>query len=397
MLLESLSLVLIVFLLTLAIYILFNKAYGGTLVSSTNQAAINLWVKERSASFGTDKIVADYPPVPELEDPLEIKSRDDLLWKGGKPPKAYKEIGDSMIDCWKSFDRGKTDFINTVERTPFCFKCRAISFSNEIKKEKVQMLGFNRYLNEQKVGSKSTPTYMQYFANDNFYNLSEEEIGEDKTIIERDLYVYLFAASGRGIANIMSNLLGAGDIVPEEVSKAKTSTLATTTTISERAEISAATSGVLAATKAGTYTLNTLQKAMQQKAAESAAETAARGAVSAEAATITEAKLITVGEYTAGRTAAQAGEKVVVSVATKTVEEKVAKTVANKVASSALRRLLAGAGSKVIGGPIGWYLIVGTAAYGTYNIVFGEKPFSANVMLVDPVEANALCNAKAKE
>ena len=50
-----------------------------------------------------------------------------------------------------------------------------------------------------------------------------------------------------------------------------------------------------------------------------------------------------------------------------------------------------------IGVPIGWYLIVGTAAYGTYNIVFGEKPFSANVMLVDPVEANALCNAKAKE
>src|SRR3989338_9616761 len=84
--------ILIIFLVTIGGYFLINRAYSNILESGSNEAAINLWVKNRVASFGTDKIAEDYPPVRELNDPLKIRSREDLLWKGGKPPKAYEDI-----------------------------------------------------------------------------------------------------------------------------------------------------------------------------------------------------------------------------------------------------------------------------------------------------------------
>ena len=381
-------------------YFLINRAYSNILESGSNEAAINLWVKNRVASFGTDKIAEDYPPVRELNDPLKIRSREDLLWKGGKPPKAYEDIANSMIDCWRTFDRGKSDFINAVEKEPFCFQCRAISFSDEIKKEKLIMVGFNSYLNDQKIAGKSSPSYIQYLANDNLYNMSEEEIGEDKIIVERDLYIYLFAASGRGIVNIMTNVLGLGDVVPEGTGeKVHISTQTTTSTSSEQGEASLIASGTVAGGKATTYTLNTLKNKVQQAAIENAAKTGAVKAAETAVGGYGVYGNFIIGEA-AKYEATQAGEKVVVSVVAKAAEEKLgqkaAQKVAEKAASGVMRRLLLNVGSKVVGGPIGWFVIGGTAAYGTYNIVFGEKPFTANVMLVDPTEINILCNAKTE-
>ncbi len=324
---------LIIFLIIIGGYFFISQSYGSTVSTSSNVQAVTLWVKQRTTVISKSlPAQSDYPPVIQLEPPLEINSRDQLLWKGGQVPTAYKDIADSMVLCWKAFDNGKSDFINTVEKTPFCFKCRSISFSEDIKKEKLTMLGLNNYLNENKIAGHNSLTYMQYFANDKDYNISDEKLGQDKIIVNNDMYIMMFAVSGRGLGNIFSNLIGTGDITTEN-QKVASPVQSITTSTSEQAELELAAAGT------GT----------------------------------------------------------VISVISKVAEEQAAKAAATAATQGAVKKLFVGLGSKVIGGPIGWVLIGATAGKGLWDVTMGPKPFSANVMLVDPTEINQLCNAQKTE
>lgn len=189
--------VLIIFVLVLGVFFMIFFNIGTTISTKGNSAAINSWVKARAFTKGTDLAVSPIPPAISLEDSLEVKSKNDILYEGGKQPKIFKKIADSMIECWNAFDKGQTDFLHTTQKKVFCFPCRAIQFSDNLKKENLQMIGFNRYLNEQKTKGGSSPTYLQYLANDNFYKLDDEDLENDKIQVDEDLYIYFFAASGK--------------------------------------------------------------------------------------------------------------------------------------------------------------------------------------------------------
>ncbi len=189
------GLIILVIVIAIVIGILYYQ--GKILAASSNAEAIKVWVTTLTATKGTEVVAQAVPPVIDLEAPLEIEKRGQLIWSGAEPPKAYKEIANSMVDCWNAFDRGKSDFLNNVERKVFCFPCRAVVFSDDLKKENVDMVGFNRYLNQQHVGGKDSPTYLQYLANDKSYVLDDEDLADDRIKTDKDLYIFFFAASGK--------------------------------------------------------------------------------------------------------------------------------------------------------------------------------------------------------
>ncbi len=363
---------LIAFVIVLAIVltILFN--IGNILGSKSNAEAVNTWVKARAASKGTDVLVSQIPPVIDLDKPLEIKSRDELLWSGDKSPKAYKEIANSMIDCWNAFERGKIDFLNAISKDTFCFPCRAVVFSDEIKKEETQMRGFNKYLNEQHTKGRDNQTYLQYLANDNFYTLEKEDLDNDVIEADKNLYIYFFAASGRGWANILSNVLGAGDIVPKIPSETETATPVVKS--DGTADISAYRSGALLGGEIlGKATLPTLAKKLTESAN-----------VPATAAAPTYEQILF---KTAEREITPTTSKLIL-----TVETKAGQKAVQGALGRSFGKILANNGVKFIAAKTFLPITIATGLYGGYQVVFGEKPFSAKILIVDQEKVYSLCN-----
>lgn len=205
---------LIIFVLVLGLFFMIYLNIGRTLGLKSNAAAINTWVQARSFTKGVDVAVSPIPPVIDLEEPLEVDSKNDLLYEAGKPPKVFGEISDSMIECWNAFDKGQTDFLHATNKKVFCFPCRAITFSKEIKNEKFELIGFNRYINEKTTKGEGSPTYLQYLANDNFYKLDDEDLQDDKILVDDDLYIYFFAASGKEWSKLVGiTLYSIGNVV----------------------------------------------------------------------------------------------------------------------------------------------------------------------------------------
>ena len=69
-----------------------------------------------------------------------------------------------------------------------------------------------------------------------------------------------------------------------------------------------------------------------------------------------------------------------------------AKRAATKVAEKTITKGLLKVGVKIVAGPIGWGITLGTAAYGGYQIVFGEKPFTRRVIIADSETVGKMCN-----
>ncbi len=362
---------LIAFVVVLAIVLIILFNIGDILSSKSNAEAVNTWVKARAITKGTDTIVPREPPVIDLEKPFKIKSRDELLQSGDKSPKAYKEIADSMIDCWNAFERGKTDFLNSIKKDTFCFPCRAIVFSDEIKKEGTQMIGFSKYLNEQNTKGKNSPTYMQYLANDNFYTLEKEDLDDDIIEADKDLYIYFFAASGRGWVNILSNLIGGGDIVPEIPETEASTPIVKSEGTGDIKAVAAGT--VLGAETLGKAALPTLSKKLTEAAN-----------VPATAAASTYEQVLF---KSAEREITPAASKLALSVETKAGQKAV-----QGALGRALGKTLANSGVKFIAAKTFWPITIATGLYGGYQVVFGEKPFSAKILIVDPEKVNELCN-----
>ncbi|MBI2148737.1 hypothetical protein HYU23_03585 [Candidatus Woesearchaeota archaeon] len=389
----TLIIALIIFGITLSVWIAFQMGISQKLLGS-NVQVISTWVKARGATAGTSIIVPEEIPVIDLEPPLKIKSREELLWKAGKSPAAYKEIANSMIDCWNAFERGNIDFLNKIEKNTFCFQCRAITFSDEIKKEGTPMVDFNRYLNDTRTRGQNSLTYLQYLANDPNYFLSEEDLADDKIIADKDFYIFLYAASGRGIGNIVSNLLLGDDVVPEGEEKKTFRPTEVTRPQAESSGLSASEKAELAIAGVTTSAIGTpvatyvakekLKEVVSQNFAKELAKELGTQTVRSEAA---------VGRLTL-EVAKDGSRKVTMQVAklaTEKASEKAIQKAAEKAATRAMAPALARVGIKFI--PIvGWGITIATAAYGGYQVIWGEKPFIAKVMIVEPEKVYQICN-----
>ncbi len=393
----------IVLLVVLAFAIVFFTNASSFFSGKSNEAAVHTWVIARGVEVNTAKIpnlvgvqiFDDRPPVIGLDTPIKIENENNLLYDGNKPPKLFKDLSDSMVDCWNAFDNGKTDFMNAIGKDTFCFKCRAVLFSDDIKRKSIPIVGFNAYLNNTKTRNTNSPTYLQYLANDKEKQLvlSQEDLIDDKIYSDENLYIIFFASSGRGIVNIITNVLGAGDVVPEETSENKiykpTDVQAPQYknldlfTASEKSEAAIVGTGTLAA---GRYYLPKLAEKQAKILATGTAETTARAAAQLGA----ELDLSLGINKATLEVAKDSSKTLVLEVAAKgATGEAVKKT----VEKSLMKRLAINIGAKVISGPVGWLAIAGTSVYGIHQITVGEKPFISKVMLIDSKGYNKLCNA----
>lgn len=347
---------LIIAIAVLAVGFGIYSVYSEYVSSRSNIDARRTWVDLRAASQGADIVTSEKSPVINLDKPLEIKSEENLRWHGNEPPKAFKDIANSMVDCWSANSLGEKDYLNSIDKEVDCFPCRAITFSDEIKRNNVKMIGFERYLNEQHVRGKDSPTYLQFLANDPAYTLDEEGLRGDEIVIDDDLYIFFFAASGRGWTNIFTNVLGEGDIEEETVVDTK----GVVKTSSGDIE-SLALTAVPIATQTGRYALPTLTRKFSEAAAKEGVETIVPKVIDGE---------------------------LIFDIAEKSTPT------AKKTTAKILSRVLSTKGVKFIAAKAaGWPLTVAFGAAGTLGLIFGDKPFSAKVMVVDPGQVHEICNA----
>jgi len=384
---------LIIFVVVIAIAFIIYINIDNLLKEQSNKEAVATWVKIRTVTKGGiviktatgGGIGSDQPPVTHLEEPLEIKDEADLVPKKDKPPKIFKEMADSMVDCWTAFDKGGSDFINGWHKTSFCFPCRAIVFSDEIKKKKIEIVGFNKYLNETHTRGEESPTYLQILANDKNYVLEAEDLKEDKISTDANIHIFFFAASGRGLLNIISNILIGDDVNleetkkgfnPQEVAKLRPQTEET---------VSAGVKGDLAVTGALAEAGGTLGGSYYTK------KKVAEAAFHQEFLKSAEKAGLKVGTEVAEEVVEKEAAQLSFKFAEKAVAKEVVEKAAEKAAVGVIGRTFLKAGVKFIP-VVGWGITAVTAGYGLYNIVIADKPFIAKVMLVDPEKVYKLCN-----
>ncbi len=372
--------VLILLILSLVILMIIGSfAYAFNLFASreSNVEIVQAWVGQKVNSKLT--LGGKWPPVRELDKPLIIKNPKDLRYNGNEPPKFYREIADSMYDCWRAFDKGESDFIGSVsgitdyvknvKKEIFCYPCRAISFSNEIKNDVPEVQGFLRYLNEYKpIEGEDKLTYLQYLANDDTYTLSNEDLENDKFATDKDLYVMLFAASGRAWNQIAWELLGvqSGELQeaqgysPKNINEGSEGQITSTNTNSGVGNLAASgvTAGVTASRK---IIANKITSKLAEEGVVGLSETAVNF-IQGEGQAV---------EFGASRLTA----KSVTKAAGRTIAKGFAKTL----------------GAKFI--PyIGWSLALYESGTGVYRLVFNPKPFVATVMIVEPKDFLTKCN-----
>src|SRR3989344_1418751 len=381
---------LIIFAIIVGITFFIFRATSDAFTKQSNAQAIRSWVNLKTATAGTEIAFSDSssrPPVIDLDKPLEVVE-EDLYSKGKDPPKAFKEIGDSMVDCWYAFESGEKDFMNSVEKEKFCFSCRIIKFEDDIKKDKIALKDFNKFLYTNSPGTNNKgerQTYMQILNNDPELKPEPSDLENDVILIDDDFKIIFFAASGRGIVNIVSNLLIQENLIPEEDKTGFTTekgiskfdpdkTLEPIDDVeglsaSEKAELGAAASGVGVANK---YLLPKLAEEISQEAGK---ETAA------QTEKITTKKAIEKVTVEIGKTGAP--EKIIFEASEEVTEKAVAQKAIKKAIGKIIAKIGAAIGLKFVSKAAGWPLAVAGASYGLYEVVKGKKPFVAQIMLID--------------
>ena len=264
-----------------------------------------------------------------------------------------------MVDCWNAFDRGNTDFIKAMSRETFCFPCRAVVFDEKIKRNNAKIVGFERFLNEKHTRGQNSPTYLQYLVNDNTYAMEQDDFQEDEIMVDDDLFIFFFAASGRGWFNILTNVIAGEDLEEEPVVSGRGITRTGT------ADIEAVGAGSVAGIAVTAKTLPKLTaKFASVKAADDALIKSVGAGLSESGARVIDLKVVAASE----------------KAAKKTVGKNVAKLLASK-------------GVKFLAGKLFLPLTIASSTVGTYKVLFGDRPFSAKVMIVDPKQVHEICNA----
>ncbi|MBS3175411.1 hypothetical protein J4440_06030 [Candidatus Woesearchaeota archaeon] len=333
----------------------------------------------------------DRPPISELEEPYKIKKTSDLMFDRNNPPKAFEEIADSIYDCWDAFEKGQVNFLNTINKNAFCYPCRIIKFSDNVKNEFPEIKGFTRFLNEYKpISGLDTPTYLQLLANDKNLKLDDEDLEDDTIATDKDLYIMFFAASGRTWGDIAMTIGGFDDFIEEDLNEKKYT--ATSVSGEKAVEFEGSeeeVTGLRAATAAsalaagGLASKGYLLKQNFFPGKYSAEKTGAELSRISKGAKITKAEI----------EIAEDGAKKLSYTFTDDAEKKGAKAL-----SKYLTKKMALQGVRILGSKLNLFATIGIAGYGAYKVTFGDKPFQAEVVLADPEKISELCNgAPAKE
>ena len=373
---------LIISILIIGFLLYVSVKFGVFASRQSNIDLVSNWVNEKAASKLA--VGGERPPIRELDKPLVIDNPKDLRFNRGEYPKAYQEIADSMYDCWRAFNQGTTNFVGTIDnptdviknvkKQVFCYGCRAISFSDDVKNEIHDVSGFLRFLNEKKpVEGENKPTYLQYLSNNDNLVLKNEDLEDDDKLsftIDKDLFIMMFAASGRAWSQIALELVGvqSGDL---EAAKEYSATDVSSGREAERdsTKDKSGLSNIAAGSVVGSATAtNTARKFIANKVAD--ALSSEGSAVAAEQIT---AKII--------------GNEIVFDIEEKVAEKAIAKA-AGKVLIKGLAKTL---GTKIIPG-IGWAYTAVELGLGTYRLIFNPKPFVATVMIVEPDKFLTKCN-----
>ena len=361
---------LIIALIVLVVILGYIFVFTDLAKGSANKQAVQIWVRTSSLEQQVTGSLSktSRPPVPYLDDPLIIE-KENLQSSDGNPPEVLKEIADSMYDCWGAFERGKSDFIKPSLlkgefKETFCYPCRVIKFSDDIKINGPKINGLNNFLNSEKpIEGENNPTYLQYLSNNKEYTLDSEDIEEDVIDTNQDLYLMFYAASGRAWQDIALKLAAkaAGIEVESEQN------IPSITQSSSEADIE----GVSSAAKGSAVGAATLGRKTVAKTAGST--------------------IIKISESLGGSAVIE-GVKTVAGEGTYLVTTKIAKNSASKIVGKSIAKGLASvAGVKLI--PyIGAAYTVYELVDGGIEIAFGDKPFAATVMIADPEKILPLCN-----
>ncbi len=395
--------ILILAVLVAAGMIAFSSIYLSTTKGTAAKTAVQTWVRTQGLVQGElgkgtltqikEQISGEgmpRPPVPELDKPYVIKKESDLKASGDSPPKAFEEIANSMYDCWDAFDRGQVDFLNRFHKNTFCYPCRIIKFSDDVRNEFPQIRGFNHYLNDyQPSPGANKPTYLQFLANDKDYKLDKDDLTNDIIDTKKDLYVIFFAASGRTWGNLALTFFGLEDFAESDI----TDYIATTS-------------------KQGEETVEFTGTGEEIGGARNIAFGSALGGGHLAAKGYLLKRKYLPGKYTAEKTTeeltqllakdAQLQSSLALKAEIEVTEEgakKLALTFSDdaekkgiKALSKTLGKKLALSGVRAMASKLTLYAAIAEMGYGTYKVLWGEKPFVATVMLAEPDAILARCN-----
>lgn len=198
--------------LTLLVYI-FTSPLEESFDCSANVETMKAWtIKQAKLTEIGDKvpIFDTTPPFKPLCNPIEIKKFDQIYSPEIKDS-AYKLLADSMLDCWKAFGgHEKLNFIG--EDQQFCYPCRQITFSQDIKSS--NNLSLNNYgnylLSHSPYVGENVKSYYELFDMDLALLPPAWDIP-----VNKDIYVYFAATKGVTWAAILNDAFSGAKIGAE--------------------------------------------------------------------------------------------------------------------------------------------------------------------------------------
>jgi len=183
---------------------------------------VRQWVSETAAwNKATGGFApASFPPIPNLGEPIEVKSEDQLK---NIESKDYinKNIAGAMLDCSSAFGYGEIDFLSNLGDEVFCYPCTSIHFDEKLKSQGYSILGLYDYMNETKVATgNNQKTYLQALNQDKKVDLSDfsEEVKllKSNTInnipIQSDLHIFYVAYTNKYLETLQNRVSSGGAI-----------------------------------------------------------------------------------------------------------------------------------------------------------------------------------------
>lgn len=204
---ELLPVIIITVLIIVAGFLIYFRTLKPVAEGESNINTVQSWMLtvtgKQKVTLGTS--ATGRPPVPYLDTPYVVDNLDQLN------KESQEEIANSIYDCARAFDFGEINFMTKLEQDIFCFECRAVIFSDDLKSQDQKLRGVKEYMDTTKPTS-GTGTYTQILKDkatkNNFYVITESY--SDGTMpIKNDLYIY-FAASNKKLSLGEAAAFGAG-------------------------------------------------------------------------------------------------------------------------------------------------------------------------------------------
>jgi hypothetical protein len=149
-----------------------------------------LWTTAAKKKVTLGSAPSDRPPISYLSEPYNVESEDQLK------KEVVPIIADSVYDCAKAFQFGEINFLTNIKsQGVFCFPCRGIKFSEELKSKELRLIGLKEYLETTKPIAGSG-TYMEIFkekATKNNFAVLNEQYEDNSIPINNNLYIYFMA------------------------------------------------------------------------------------------------------------------------------------------------------------------------------------------------------------